>query len=96
MATITESLSEGYVIPDEVLIEILLRLPLLTLQLFRSVSKHWLSLITSEYFTRRLRKPRIDTPCGLFIRKCDSEFYDFVTLGPKVTSFQLHGTVPEA
>ncbi|GJV18851.1 retrotransposon protein, putative, ty1-copia subclass [Tanacetum coccineum] len=50
-------------LPDEVLMEILLQLPLLSLQLFKSVSKHWFSLITSEYFTRRLQKPRIDTPC---------------------------------
>lgn len=79
-------LPKNNVIPDDIWMEIFLRLPLLSLNLFKSVSKHWLSLITSRHFTRRLLKRRIDPPCGLFIRRKDCQYYDFVTLGPKVST----------
>nr|GEV75282.1 hypothetical protein [Tanacetum cinerariifolium] len=48
--------------------EILLRLPELSLHLFKSVSKHWLSLITSPNFTLSRKKiPKINPPAGLLI-----------------------------
>nr|GEX67240.1 hypothetical protein [Tanacetum cinerariifolium] len=51
---------------DDMLIEILLRLPLLSLRLFKSVSKHWLSLITSPDFTLRRKKiTTIDPPAEI-------------------------------
>ncbi|XP_028073846.1 F-box protein At5g07610-like [Camellia sinensis] len=39
---------------DDLLAEILLRLPLKSLVRSKSISKHWLSLISSPFFTRRL------------------------------------------
>ncbi|GKD79963.1 F-box protein-like protein isoform X2, partial [Tanacetum coccineum] len=53
---------------DDVLMEILLRLPILSLHLFKPVCKQWLSLITSPSFTlTRTRMSTVDPPSGLFI-----------------------------
>ncbi|CAA7020960.1 unnamed protein product [Microthlaspi erraticum] len=44
-------------IPFDLVIEILWRLPAKSLMRFKSVSKHWLSLTISQYFTKRF--PRV-------------------------------------
>ncbi|GJX79032.1 F-box protein-like protein isoform X1 [Tanacetum coccineum] len=52
---------------DDLLTEILLRLPVISLVLFKSVSKHWLSLIKDTTFMkRRSQIPNIDPPSGVF------------------------------
>ncbi|CAL5343821.1 unnamed protein product [Camellia sinensis] len=48
----SSSAAEQVAANDDLLIEILTRLPLTSLPKFKSVSKHWLSLITSPYFAR--------------------------------------------
>ncbi|GKF10099.1 granule-bound starch synthase, partial [Tanacetum coccineum] len=69
---------------DDILMEILLRLPILSLHLFKPVCKQWLSLITSPSFTlTRTRIPTIDPPSGLFIRRSSHE-YDFVSFDPRI------------
>ncbi|KAK9057395.1 hypothetical protein SSX86_022230 [Deinandra increscens subsp. villosa] len=56
---------------DDLLIEILLKLPTSSLRVFKSVSKRWLALITDPNFIIRRRQiPLIDPPSGLmFIKK---------------------------
>ncbi|GKB58316.1 F-box protein-like protein isoform X2, partial [Tanacetum coccineum] len=55
---------------DDLLTEILLRLPILSLLFFKSVSKHWLSLIRHINSTsRRTQNPHLDPPTGLFVRR---------------------------
>lgn len=70
---------------DDILMEILLRLPILSLHLFKPVCKQWLSLITSPSFTLRVRTriPTVDPPSGLFIGRDPSE-YDFVSFDPRI------------
>nr|GEY89228.1 hypothetical protein [Tanacetum cinerariifolium] len=58
---------------DDLFIEILLRLPVISLQLFKSVSKHWLSIITSPNFTRSRQIFKLDPPCGLLILRANTE-----------------------
>ncbi|KAG7565399.1 F-box-like domain superfamily [Arabidopsis suecica] len=58
-------------IPEELLIDILIRLPTKSLMRFKCVSKLWLSLITSRYFTNRFLKP--SSPSCLFAYFVDSE-----------------------
>ncbi|CAK9182728.1 unnamed protein product [Ilex paraguariensis] len=64
---------------DDLLTGILIRLPTKPLLRFKSVSKHWLSLITSPYFYRR-RSQGITTPSGLFLRRYSSPKHDFIPL----------------
>lgn len=66
---------------DDLLIEILLLLPLISLNLFKSVSKHWLSLITSPSFIfRRTQISGTVPPSGLFIQwDASSSVYDFLS-----------------
>ncbi|GKD41779.1 granule-bound starch synthase, partial [Tanacetum coccineum] len=66
---------------DDLLIEILLLLPLISLHLFKRVSKHWLSLITSRSFIfRRTQISSCVPPSGLFIvRDASSSAYDFLS-----------------
>ncbi|GJR48810.1 ribonuclease H-like domain-containing protein [Tanacetum coccineum] len=80
---------------DDLLIEILLRLPVLSLHLFKSVSKQWLSLITSPNFTlSRKIIPKIDPPAGLLIlreaydyeRKMYQHEYDFESFNIRIPS----------
>ncbi|KAK1425338.1 hypothetical protein QVD17_20689 [Tagetes erecta] len=64
---------------DDLLIEILLRLPVLSLQRFKSVCKRWLTLITNPNFTlRRSQTAILDPPSGIFLTKKWSNKYDFV------------------
>ncbi|CAL5343819.1 unnamed protein product [Camellia sinensis] len=51
---------------DDLLTEILIRLPLKSLPRFKSVSKHWFSLISSPHFTRT-RNVDPSTVSGLFL-----------------------------
>ena len=77
---------------DDLLMEILLRLPILSLQLFKCISKQWLSLITSPSFTlTRTRIPTLDPPSGLFIGRGTYDIYnkykydiDFVSFDPRI------------
>nr|GEV27198.1 hypothetical protein [Tanacetum cinerariifolium] len=70
---------------DDLLMEILLRLPILSLHLFKPVCKQWLSLITSSSFTlTRTRIPTIDPPSGLFIKRWLQNNYEFVSLDPRI------------
>ena len=84
---------------DDLLIEILLLLPPISLFLYKSVSKQWLSVITCPTFTLRLsQKPDIDPPCGLFVpgpkrkpkRKSKSKRnmfeYDFISFDIRIPS----------
>ncbi|CAK9182729.1 unnamed protein product [Ilex paraguariensis] len=64
---------------NDLLTEILLRLPIRPLLRFKSVSKHWLSLITNPHFCRR----RSRAPSGLFLRRRPNLInpeYDFIPL----------------
>ncbi|XP_022018171.1 F-box protein At5g07610 [Helianthus annuus] len=58
----------------DLLIEILLRLPVVSLHVFKSVSKRWLSIITNPNFTLR------HSPFGLFLPRQSFSEYDFVQL----------------
>ncbi|XP_071688928.1 F-box protein At5g07610-like [Rutidosis leptorrhynchoides] len=73
---------------DDLLIEILLRLLVISLVLFKSVSKCWLSIITNPYFTTLLRQnPKSNPVSGLYIdiEQPESSFvYDFVPLDIRV------------
>ncbi|GJS12677.1 F-box protein-like protein [Tanacetum coccineum] len=62
---------------DDLLIEILLRLPVISLRLFKYVSKRWLSLIADPNFIMiRSRNPKIYPPYGFFLQppSASSEF----------------------
>ncbi|MFQ6637743.1 hypothetical protein Gotur_013744 [Gossypium turneri] len=52
---------------DDILINVLIRLPGKSLMRFRNVSKHWLSLISSPYFSRCLNQIPI-SPSAIFLR----------------------------
>ncbi|GJR74135.1 F-box protein-like protein [Tanacetum coccineum] len=75
---------------DDLLIEILLRLPLISLRLFKSVSKRWLSLIADPNFTLlRSKNPNIDPPSGFFLQQpsASSEFA-YVALDARIPGAQ--------
>ncbi|GJY72764.1 kinesin-like protein KIN-4A isoform X1 [Tanacetum coccineum] len=71
---------------DDLLMEILLRLPVVSLHIFKPVCKQWPSLITSPTFTlTRTRSPTIDPPSGLIIGRWSDPFgYDFVSFDPRI------------
>ncbi|GKD31037.1 F-box protein [Tanacetum coccineum] len=97
MESITGSMTSSKFIPDDVLIEILLQLPLISLYLFKTVSKHWLSLITSPSFTLRLRNqrlPKIDPVCGLFLQQSDSSA--FAPLDDRITASPFGSIITHA
>ncbi|GJY51146.1 F-box protein-like protein isoform X1 [Tanacetum coccineum] len=73
---------------DNLLTEILLRLPILALLFFKSVSKRWLALIKHINSTlRRTKNPNLDPPTGLFIQRLESpSLYDFVSLDSRIPS----------
>ncbi|GKB75043.1 hypothetical protein Tco_0936455 [Tanacetum coccineum] len=68
---------------DDLLIEILIRLPILCMYLFTSVSKQLRRILTSPHFTwNRSQIHNLDPPTGLFVSqniypfKCDSVSLD--------------------
>nr|XP_043625438.1 F-box protein At5g07610-like [Erigeron canadensis] len=66
---------------DDLLIEILLRLPAVSILLSKSVSKRWLSLITGPIISilRCSQKSDVEPPCGIFVQQCMSRLiYDYV------------------
>ncbi|KAK1425337.1 hypothetical protein QVD17_20688 [Tagetes erecta] len=64
---------------DDLLIEIMLRLPVLPLQRFKAVCKRWLTLITNPNLNlRRTQTSILDPPSGIFLTKNRSYKYDFV------------------
>ncbi|GJZ56926.1 retrovirus-related pol polyprotein from transposon TNT 1-94, partial [Tanacetum coccineum] len=78
---------------DDLLIEILLLLPAISLLFYKSISKQWLSVITCPAFTLRLsQKPNVDPPCGLFVwgpkRKIKRNMfeYDFISFDIRIPS----------
>ncbi|GKC67716.1 hypothetical protein Tco_1100314 [Tanacetum coccineum] len=73
---------------DDLLSEILIRLPILCIYLFTTVSKQWLQILTSPDFTNRRRKiPNLDPPAGIFANHLTSLFEcDFVSLDSRFNS----------
>ncbi|GJS47380.1 ferric reduction oxidase 7, chloroplastic-like protein [Tanacetum coccineum] len=73
---------------DDLLTEILIRLPILCIHLFTTVSKQWLQILTSPHFTDRRRKiPILDPPAGIFANHLTSLFEcDFVSLDSRLNS----------
>ncbi|GJU26220.1 organelle RRM domain-containing protein 6, chloroplastic-like protein [Tanacetum coccineum] len=73
---------------DDLLTEILIRLPILCIHLFTTVSKQWLQILTSPRFTDRRRKiPNLDPPAGIFANHLRSLFEcDFVSLDSRLNS----------
>nr|GEW75387.1 F-box protein At5g07610-like [Tanacetum cinerariifolium] len=76
---------------NDIITEILLKLPILSLVLFKSVSKHWYSLIKEANITFR---PNLDPLSGLFLKKisyknyCESFSYDFVPLDIRISIYR--------
>ncbi|GKE15617.1 hypothetical protein Tco_1423194 [Tanacetum coccineum] len=73
---------------DDLLTEILIRLLILCIHLFTTVSKQWLQIFTSPHFTDRRRKiPILDPHVGIFANHLKSLFEsDFVSLDPRLES----------
>lgn len=70
---------------DDILINILVHLPEKSLLRFRNVSKHWLSLLSSPYFSRCLNHTS-KSPSALFLRMPSSSYkpkYYFLWLDGK-------------
>ncbi|XP_071708856.1 F-box protein At5g07610-like [Rutidosis leptorrhynchoides] len=66
---------------NDLLIEILFRVPLISIILFKSVSKRWLSILTYPIFTirHRIQIPKLEPAAGLFIEQPgSSSVYNFV------------------
>ncbi|KAM7491693.1 hypothetical protein LguiA_034614 [Lonicera macranthoides] len=82
---------------DDLLTEILRRLPVISLLRFKSVSKHWLSLITHPHFSI-LPNPNADLPSGLFLRTIyghEQLHPDFVPLDPITSPFSWLNFAPD-
>ncbi|GKB40376.1 hypothetical protein Tco_0885318 [Tanacetum coccineum] len=73
---------------NDLLTEILIRLHILCIHLFTTVSKQWLQILTSPDFTDRRRKiPNLDPPVGIFANHFRSLFHcDFVSLDSRLNS----------
>nr|GEV04292.1 hypothetical protein [Tanacetum cinerariifolium] len=73
---------------DDLLTQILIRLPILCINLFATVSKQWLRIITSPLFIKnRSQITKVDPPDGLFVGHKRSLFErDFVSLDPRLKS----------
>ncbi|GJX68108.1 hypothetical protein Tco_0303835 [Tanacetum coccineum] len=73
---------------DDLLIEILIRLPILCMYLFTSVSKQWRRILTSPHFTwNRSQIHNLDPPAGLFVSHNIYPFKcDFVSLDSIIQS----------
>ncbi|GKD28996.1 ribonuclease H-like domain-containing protein [Tanacetum coccineum] len=73
---------------DDLLTQILIRLPILCIHLFATVSKQWLRIITSPIFIKnRSQITKVDPHVGLFVSHKKSLFEsDFVSLDPRLKS----------
>ncbi|GJY90277.1 hypothetical protein Tco_0505473 [Tanacetum coccineum] len=73
---------------NDLLAEILIRLHILCIHLFTTVSKQWLQILTSPDFTDRHRKiPNLDPPAGIFANHLRSLVEcDFVSLDSRLNS----------
>ncbi|GJS31243.1 ribonuclease H-like domain-containing protein [Tanacetum coccineum] len=73
---------------DDLLTQILIRLPILCIHLFSTVSKQWLRIITSLLFIKTHSQiTKVDPPDGLFVNYIKSLFEsDFVPLDPRLRS----------
>ncbi|GJZ85590.1 hypothetical protein Tco_0650929 [Tanacetum coccineum] len=73
---------------DDLLTQILTRLPILCIRLFAAVSKQWLRIITSPLFIKHHNQiTKVDPPVGLFVNHTRSLFKsDFVLLDPRLQS----------
>ncbi|GKB22664.1 hypothetical protein Tco_0862065 [Tanacetum coccineum] len=73
---------------DDLLTEILIRLPILCIRLFTTVSKQWLRILTSPDFTRNCHQiPNLDPPAGLFVSHIKHPFKcDFVSFDSRIQS----------
>ncbi|GKA06408.1 hypothetical protein Tco_0685632 [Tanacetum coccineum] len=73
---------------DDLLTEILIRLPILCMYLFTSISKQWRRILTSLDFTRdRSQIHNLDPPTGLFVSHITYPFKcDFVSLDSRFQS----------
>ncbi|GKC68474.1 hypothetical protein Tco_1101072, partial [Tanacetum coccineum] len=85
-----ENSAQPYIVftKEDLLTEILIRLPILCIHLFTTVSKQWLQILTYTDFSYRYQKiPNIDPPVGIFAnrhtRLCK---YEFVSLDPRLES----------
>ncbi|GJS07896.1 RNA-directed DNA polymerase, eukaryota [Tanacetum coccineum] len=73
---------------DDLLTQILIRLPILCIHLFATVSKQWLRIITSPLFIKNHNQiNKVDRPVGLIVSHKRSLFEsDFVSLDPRLKS----------
>ncbi|RVW80973.1 F-box protein [Vitis vinifera] len=72
---------------DDLLSELLLRLPIKSLLKFKSVSKHWLSLITDPHFSRRKTLSlTLSPPSSCTALPGHQPLFSFVPLDPLQTS----------
>ncbi|KAK1419316.1 hypothetical protein QVD17_28481 [Tagetes erecta] len=80
---VSSSSTHAVISNDDLLIEILFRLPIFSLHLFKSVSKRWLTLITDPNFTlRRTQNLTLNAPSdveGSYLYKLDVEDQSSVT-----------------
>ncbi|GJX16945.1 hypothetical protein Tco_0217777 [Tanacetum coccineum] len=73
---------------NDLLTEILIRLPILCIHLFTIVSTQWLRILTSHVFPLiRSKITKVDHPVGRFVNHIRSSFHcDFVSLDPRIKS----------
>ncbi|GKD95565.1 hypothetical protein Tco_1379462 [Tanacetum coccineum] len=76
----------GVLTNDDLLTKILIRLHILCIHLFTTVSKQWLRILTYHVFTlNRSQITKVDPPIGLFVNHIRSLFEcDFVSLDSKL------------
>ncbi|KAG7035550.1 F-box protein, partial [Cucurbita argyrosperma subsp. argyrosperma] len=82
---------------DDLLLEILLRLPIRSLIRFKSVSKRWHSLISDPTFCHRRMTFQPSTPSGILCRPHSRRFspgFDFVYLHPNPPRVPLESLEP--
>ncbi|XP_022958240.1 F-box protein At5g07610-like [Cucurbita moschata] len=98
----SSSAAESLANNDDLLVEILVRLPIPSLLRFKSVSKRWFSLISDPDFSHRRITFYPPTPSGIFLSRpytfSVSPGFDFVVLRPnppQVPFESLEPSVPK-